>query len=185
MKKNILWEATDHPSLEHCVLNYTTHSIEISSVIIGKSKNNIYRLDYSMTLDKKWELKTATINIDSCKLKKKFMVKRSTNGNWFLNNKIAKRFHNCTEIDISLTPFTNSLPINRIGFIKGQDEKIKVIYFDILEGKVKPVMQRYTRLTSSKYRFQNIPNDFEAVIRIDKNGLVNKYPALFKQIKLQ
>jgi len=138
MKANILWKATDHPSLEHCVLNYSQRSIDISSVIIGKSEKDIYRVDYSITLNKKWELKAATINIESNKLKKKFTVKQSTNGNWLLNNKIAKRFHNCTEIDISLTPFTNSLPINRIGFSKGQDEKIKVIYFDVLWGKVKP-----------------------------------------------
>lgn len=84
---------------------------------------------------------------------------------------------NC--LDIPPTPFTNSLPINRLRVKKGEEHQIRVIYLDLLEKQIKPVRQQYTRLSETAYLYQNVPNDFEAKIEVDEFGLVVDYPLLF------
>jgi hypothetical protein len=54
-----------------------------------------------------------------------------------------------------------------------------VIYCDILKRQIKPVHQKYTCLSNTKYRYENVPNDFEVTIEVDESGLVVDYPSLF------
>jgi hypothetical protein len=80
-----------------------------------------------------------------------------------------------------LTPFTNTLPINRLKLSEKEGEQIMVLYVDVLGRKIMPVRQKYTRLSQNSYKYENVPNDFEAVIAVDELGLVVDYPGLFKR----
>jgi hypothetical protein len=88
--------------------------------------------------------------------------------------------NNIYDIDISLTPSTNTLPINRLQLKDGEQQIIEVIYFDIFDRKIKPVKQVYTRLTSTLYIYENYDKTFKANILIDEQGLVIDYPELFE-----
>lgn len=52
----------------------------------------------------------------------------------------------------------------------------------MLEEIEKTVNQKYKRLSNNKYKYENIPNDFEAVILVDQEGFIIDYPGLFKRI---
>jgi hypothetical protein len=82
-------------------------------------------------------------------------------------------------VDIPLTPFTNTLPINRLNLNQGQAQETHVIYCDLLEHQIKPVRQKYTCLSGTEYHYENVPNDYEVIIQVDESGLVVDYPSLF------
>ena len=63
----------------------------------------------------------------------------------------------------------------------GGSEVIKVIYIDVFEG-IRTVQQKYTRLSASTYKYENVPNDFEAVITMDDAGFILEYPGLFRRV---
>ena len=44
--------------------------------------------------------------------------------------------------------------------------------------------QVYKRISEEKYHYENIPNDFEADITVDENGLVVDYPSLFTRTEI-
>lgn len=107
------------------------------------------------------------------------MFKGDSKGNWIVNGKGDKNFDGCIDIDIPLTPLTNTLPINRLNISPDQEQQIRVIYCDLLQGKFTAVNQKYIRRSDSIYHYQNVPNDFEAEIEVDAHGLVIDYPQLF------
>jgi hypothetical protein len=96
-----------------------------------------------------------------------------------MDGKKADQFSGCTDVDIPLTPFTNTLPINRLKLAEGEEHQIKVIYLDLLEQQISPVKQKYIRLSKTEYHYENVPNDFEAKIDVDELGFVVNYPSLF------
>ena len=71
------------------------------------------------------------------------------------------------------------LPILQIIRDNLSQDQIRVIYIDVLEGEIKPVHQKYSCLSPTEYQYENVPNDFEAVITVDENGFVVDYPSLF------
>lgn len=90
-----------------------------------------------------------------------------------------EQFNGCIDIDMSLTPFTNTLPIRRLQLQHPQTREIQVLYCDLPVQQIKPVRQQYTCVSATEYHYENIPNDFEAAILVTGSGLVVDYPSLF------
>jgi hypothetical protein len=85
-------------------------------------------------------------------------------------------------IDISLSPFTNTLPINCLQLQPKERQVIRVIYFDVLGKEIKAVKQVYTRLSGSEYLYENYDGSFSATIKTNEQGFVTNYPRLFKMM---
>ncbi len=94
-------------------------------------------------------------------------------------------FTGCFEVDISTTPFTNTLPIRRVKLETGESVDISVIYFLVPEMTIQRSAQRYTRLETNLFRFEEkgVFDEFTADLPIDADGLVIDYPELFKRIR--
>ncbi len=88
-------------------------------------------------------------------------------------------------MDISETPFTNSLPIRKLALAPGESAEISVAYFDGTELQPWPEPQRYTCLQkgegSGLYRFLSLDGGFTAELPVDADGLVLDYPGLFNR----
>ncbi|MBC6113012.1 putative glycolipid-binding domain-containing protein [Pedobacter sp. CCM 8938] len=81
--------------------------------------------------------------------------------------------------------FTNTLSIDRLQLGNDEKQQIKVIYLDLLQQEIKSVYQNYTRVSDAECHYENVPNDFEATIRIDEEGFVINYPELFTRTAKQ
>ncbi len=89
-------------------------------------------------------------------------------------------------MDISQTPFTNTLPIRRLGLGPGESAEISVAYVDGTQLQPWPEPQRYTCLEEGGrrgglYRFLSLDGGFTADLPVDADGLVLDYPGLFKR----
>jgi len=177
----IIWKGLLYHSLEYFNLIENEENYVATSKIIGSFDHTAYFVHYQVTIDKNWLVQKFTVEYEING--KKSNVTGLKNGNtWNINDINRPEFSDFKYIDISLTPFTNTLPINNLKLSKGQSSEINVIYINILEDKIKPVKQQYTKIDRSEYLYENIPKDFEARISIDDSGLVTNYPGLFKKI---
>ena len=87
----------------------------------------------------------------------------------------------CLDPDISMTPFTNTLAIRRLGLEIGEAAEIRVAYVLVPELSVRAAPQRYTRLADRLWRFEGLDIDFTADIAVDESGFVVDYPGLFRR----
>jgi uncharacterized protein len=89
----------------------------------------------------------------------------------------------CTDVDIMITPFTNTLPIKRLHLKPAEAREIAVVYIGLPGLVVSKFEQRYTCLSSgedgSVYRYENVKSDFRADLLVDTDGLVVDYPNIF------
>ena len=185
MQVNLLWAGQKYHSLENCILSVSDTGTEVKSVIIGGSENKIYRVEYLIKTNKNWE--TIFFEIKSYLNDKIDCLSFQSDGkgNWTTNGNPIAQFNGCIDLDISLTPFTNTLPINRLKLSENKKHLINVLYIDVLEQQAKPVQQNYTKLSEAEYKYENVPNDFETEITVDKLGLVINYPGLFERIAMR
>lgn len=99
--------------------------------------------------------------------------------NWQATGNVLENIKGCIDVDISVTPFTNTLPINRLELKVGEKSDIQVVYINVIEDEVTTMKQRYYRVSKRVYHYENMPNDFEADIEIDELGFVVAYQPLF------
>jgi uncharacterized protein len=179
MQTNILWTGREYYSLENCLINDLDNGAEITSTIIGSYEGRLYKVEYHIRTNEYWQTVLLELTSQVSNNTQMTTFEGDGKGIWTFNGKEAEQFIGCIDVDIAVTPFTNTLPIRRLQLQQGQSQQIQVIYCDLLNQVIKPVSQNYTRLSNNEYHYENIPNDFEATIQVDESGLVVDYPGLF------
>ena len=181
MQSNILWSGIEYYSLENCIVDSNSGSVSIRSTILGLYLDKLYQVKYKIQLNPFWQTYYCLVEAQFDDEIKSFEFSKNEKEEWSLNGKYQPEFDGCLDVDIPLTPLTNSLPINRLQFKQNQEEKIDVVYIDLLENEIRRVKQKYQRISNEIYKYENIPNDFEAEIKVDNLGFVIDYPQLFKR----
>lgn len=181
MQTTLLWTGREYYSLENCLITTTQAGATIHSAIVGKYHETIYRVDYVIKTNKNWETIFLDLKSRHNDHAQHLHFEGDGYGNWTHNDDSPEQFKGCIDIDIPLTPFTNTLPIKRLGLRPGDARQIQVLYLDILGNQILPVQQKYVCLSDYEYHYENVPNDFEADIMVDAYGFVVDYPALFER----
>jgi hypothetical protein len=179
MPTNLLWTGIEYHSMENCFIDISATGSKTTSTNIGYYDNKIYKVTYRIITNQNWETVFLEINTRLNNENRVVQFEGDGKGNWTNGDLKIDFLTGCIDVDISLTPFTNTLPIRRLNLKENETATINVIYFDILNHQIKPVPQRYTRISSTEYHYQNVVDDFEATIRVDESGLVIDYPSLF------
>jgi uncharacterized protein len=86
------------------------------------------------------------------------------------------------DIDLHITPFTNTLPIRRMQLDPGDSCEISVALIDVDTLGVIPVRQRYEHLAPGLWRKTHVKTGVAFEFRVDEYGLVNDEPNLFRRI---
>jgi hypothetical protein len=181
MIKDILWKGIKYNSLENCIVTIQNDQQKINSTINGDYDKILYKINYEISTTLTWETVYFEINAQLNEQVKNLRLEKAGHGRWLVNGVPAANFKDCIDIDISLTPFTNSLPVNRLDLNIGETKLIHVLYFDVFNWTIQPVQQRYTRVADLTYQYENVPNDFEALVIFDEEGIVVSYPGLFER----
>lgn len=181
MTTELHWRGLENYTTERCIIDADEEDITVMG-IISSNESDALSIVYSIVINTDWEpvLVSLSGNIGEREIDEMYI---RTEGNvWLKNEELAEEFADCTFVDISLTPFTNTLPIRNLNLQAGESKTIKVLYFDVIEGDVKALEQQYTCIDKHHYKFENVPNDFEAVITVDDEGYVMDYPGLFERV---
>lgn len=177
---DMIWESIDEKSLEHLYIKENSNHYKVDSVVINYQHRSPYRLYYELIIDKEWKTKEVFISLFNSN--KEISLHADGQGKWYdLSGNHLAQLDGAIDIDISASPFSNSLPINRLPFKKFSKYEIVVVYFSVPDLSFRPVKQKYTCLDkkSSYQKFQYQCNDFIADIKVDNHGFVIEYPELF------
>lgn len=184
MQKNILWQGVEYHSLEHCIIVETEEGYKVDSTIIGHYEGLIYKTTYKIRIGADWTTRSFELSSLHGNKRWSLMGARRPSGSWAINSELLNSYENCYDIDISLTPFTNTLPINRLQLSPQQTQQVNVLHIDVLSNSHKRAVQQYSCRKPMEYKFENVPNDFEAVLTVDEYGFVEKYPQLFDRLMI-
>lgn len=104
-------------------------------------------------------------------------------GRWGeMNGAHRTELDGCYDIDLTCTPFTNTLPIRRLPLHEGHAAELPVVSIDPETLGVRPDLQRYTRIGSHRWLFEQVETGRSAELEVDEFGLVLDYPALFRRL---
>ncbi|WP_420961356.1 putative glycolipid-binding domain-containing protein [Brucella sp. IR073] len=181
--KTVRWRSTEGEGLEHLVLTPLDGGIHADSVVIGERGGLPYGIRYRIYCDPNWTVRAFTIESMTGQ---HLALMSDGEGHWRTPAGEAQpQFDGCIDIDLSGTPFTNTLPIRRLSLTpQAGTAKLTMLYvpFDSFE----PFRdgQHYTCLEQERlYRYETEDRSFTADLPVDEDGLVLDYPGLFERLK--
>jgi hypothetical protein len=86
------------------------------------------------------------------------------------------------DVDLGMTPATNTLPIRRLGLGVGEASELTAAWIRFPDLEVEPLPQRYTRLGEKEYRYESRDGGFSAELLVDDLGLVAVYSGFWELV---
>lgn len=186
MTTTVCWREWEGEGLEHCAFRLDETGLMLEGVVAG-TQEGLYGAHYLVRTDDAFrvrEMRVAFVGGASL-----YLV-ADGEGNWrdAAGGCPLPELDGCVDVDIRVTPATNTLPIRRLMLDVGESREITVAYVPLPDGKcdLRPrrVTQRYTRLEGlGRYRYEGLDSGFTAEIEVDAAGLVLDYPGVFQRLR--
>jgi hypothetical protein len=168
VKRSYRWATEQGGGLEHVELETGDTGVTAEGVLIGPAGGRLFACSYLVCCDEQWRVRRFDVHVAG---KGRVSLRADGAGNWSdPDGAPLPALQGCMDVDLSGSPFTNTLPIRRIGDA------------DLPKLDVEPVAQAYTRVAPDRVRFESLSRPFAADLDIDDDALVLRYEGLFTRV---
>jgi len=185
VEREVMWAPWEGPGLEHLRLVTSDGGVVANGLVIGLEAGRPFRISYEIRCDGRWRVREVRVATPDSE---RPVIELLANGEGRWNGRGGEplpELDGCIDVDISATPFTNTLPIRRLGLEPGESEELVVTYVRVPELLVGAERQRYgcleAQVDGGLYRLEALPSGFTAELPVDADGLVIDYPGLFRR----
>ncbi|WP_257668530.1 putative glycolipid-binding domain-containing protein [Parapedobacter tibetensis] len=181
-EKKYVWQGLYYNTMEHVSIEHTGSGHTINGIIIGEVQGMAMNIHYKLHATDDWTTQSVAITVDA-ETSFSLAFQKDQHGGWSDGNgNKPLDLAGCIDVDISMTPFTNTLTINRSQLDEGASEETNVVYIDVLKQTCRSVGQRYTRVGQASYKYENLESEFMSVVETDEDGIVINYPGIWRRI---
>jgi hypothetical protein len=186
MDRTVMWMQWNNLGMEQLHLENGNSGNNADGVVVGIKEGRAFRIRYQIDTDSQWrvqQLKIELLNRNS----KKLHLKSDGAGYWQHGDGTPiPELNGCIDLDLSATPFTNTLAIRRLALQPGDVQNLSVVFVAVPEMEVRAVPQRYTCLETNSqggmYKYEGLLRNFSADLLVDRDGLVIEYPNAFRRV---
>ncbi len=182
----VRWQDWEGHGLEHCFCRENAEGLVLEGVVAG-TRLGAYGGHYIVRTDPLFRTREVRVKYVGGP---SLHVESDGEGNWrdMIAPKTLSALDGCLDVDVGITPATNTLPIKRLKLRAEESRGIVVAYVplpDQVKGDFLPLRaeQRYTCLERERrYRYEGLFRAFTAELEIDAAGLVLDYPDTFRRV---
>jgi len=177
--KIVRWRGWDGPGIEHLELRQRAGEVLADSVVICSGQTP-FAVRYRIECDVNWRARRVTVDmIGSGRI---LVLASDGEGRWHRDGLPAPELEGVIDPDLTVTPFTNTLPIRRLRLSAGQSAEITTAFIEFPALTVVSNPQRYTCLEEGRrYLYESRASDFKRDLEIDRDGLVVTYPDFWQR----
>ncbi len=190
--ETMLWRRLDAPGHDACRLAQRPDGWQLDGVAVFQHEGSPATLAYQVRCDGEWRTRSGFVRgwIGLRAIDVQF--EREHLGAWRLNGDViqdrerepgltrAVPLSSCVDLDFGFTPATNLTQLRRVALDVGQAADVPVAWFDVTEGTLSVLLQRYERRGDDTYWYEAPRFEYSALLRVNAAGFVEKYPNLWK-----
>lgn len=177
--RSILWRRLDEPGHDSARVSAGDSGWVLAGTAVFASGDRPCRLDYRIRCEPDWRTRSAVLSgwIGERTIQADISV--DSTRRWNMNGTDRPDLSGCSDLDISITPSTNLLPIRRLCLAIGEEAEITAAWLRVPEFTLEPLAQVYRRVGEDRYRFETDGGRFIRELRVNDAGFVTDYPGLW------
>lgn len=185
--RTLFWAPWSGPGLEHLRLRSADIGYVATGTVLGLADGRPFRLQYKIKCDADWRPRKVLLDCLGPDGGRERLLRATGRGRWKDDRgEILPALDGCHDVDIAVTPLTNTLAIRRLKLRPGQKADLRVLYVSVPDLQIRCVEQRYTcldqRSDGMTVRYEGLFRNFEAELPLDADGLVLDYPETFRRV---
>jgi hypothetical protein len=178
----ILWEFPDLHSVEYFILTAQDGRYVLEGTVILLLSGLPTKIVYRVECDDLWKTRVVDIHQDRVGEVKHLKLSVSDDQIWRSGDRIIPFAAGIFDVDIQVTPATNSLPIRRLALKVGESQAVDALWIVFPDLIPQRLQQIYTRISDRVYHYENPSTGFRAELEVDEFGLVVTYGDFWRRI---
>jgi uncharacterized protein len=174
--RSVLWRGVDPFSAELCHLARGDGTWDLHGVVLADLAAGGTEIRYRLRVDELWRSHRLRIEMTGAYASTLDLV-GDGRGSWSVDGEREPALDGCIDVDVGVSPSTNTLPIRRLAPSIGETVATTVAWVRFPELTVEPDQQSYERLDEHRWIFRS--EGFEAELEVDEDGLVVRYGELW------
>jgi hypothetical protein len=172
--KRVSWRRSDEVEAdEWCTLVVRDAGFSLVGTVIGAQAGVPLRVEYRVFAEPNGPTTAVHVRQWHGFEQRTLTLGRDAKNNWTIDGAKVRPLKGCTDVDLGISPATNTLPIRRLNLGVGQAKQIKAAWVLFPALTVEKATQTYTRIDDFTYRYASA--GFEADLVVDDDGLVAAY----------
>jgi hypothetical protein len=168
-------------STERCRLEMVDGRPRLNGVVLCALDGRPAEVRYVVTVDAQWLTRSCHVVVIGVEGTRRLHLHRDPGGAWSDDGGAEIReLRGCTDVDLGITPATNTLPIRRLGLQPGDTGDIVAAWVRFPGLTVTRATQGYARESERRWRFSS--PGFTAALEVDEHGLVVDYGDLWRSL---
>ena len=172
--RRVAWRRSDDIETdEHCTLTVRDSGLSLVGTVLGAEDGAPVRIEYRVLADAAGVTTATHVRHLRGFETRTLALERDAKGNWTVDGKAVRSLKGCTDVDLGISPSTNTLPIRRLRLMPGKAATIKAAWVRFPDLAVVKASQTYVRVDELTWRYES--GTFEADLTVDEDGLVVVY----------
>jgi hypothetical protein len=192
--RTVLWQRIDSPGSEWCTLEREPEGWRVRGIVLAAVDTVPGLVQYAVVLASDWSTRAVEIVMHSGNASQLRELRLSVDPEqrWQIEREPAPdtsmpqddliALHGLTDVDLGITPATNTLPIRRLDPAIGEAVAVTAAWVRFPELTIEPLPQRYIRLADRRYRYESAGGAFVTEIEVDDLGLVTTYEGGWQRV---
>jgi hypothetical protein len=169
-----LWQRNDRLFLELGILDRVGKEHHLRGTALYRGRSGPTSVTYTVRADEQWRTRTVDLILNEPTGSQTLSLVADGEGQWWRDGSALALPWPCFDIDIAITPSTNTLAIRRLNLDIGQSAVAQVLWVQVPSLAARAVEQTYERVEKNSYRFKGRFGSYK--IDVDDNGVVLDYP---------
>lgn len=175
----VLWRRLDVAGLERSVLWRERDGWALTGTLVVEKP--FVDVRYEVRCDEGWRTRAATARVRADDGQREVELAVDAEGRWQRDGRALELPRGCIDVDVQLTPATNTLPIRRLDLTVGTEAEVTAAWLRFPALDLAPLRQRYARIGPRTYRYES--PGFAAELTVDELGLVTRYGELWERVE--
>lgn len=179
-RRTVYWQRLGTSGSEYCSLSHDTDGWRLDGTVIRIAETLPLLARYTIRCDARWQ--TRTVHIETAMGAKMQMLDVSVDDQqrWWMKGNELIALRGCYDVDLGVTPATNTLPIRRLDIPVGAVAAVTAAWIRFPDLHIEPLPQHYTRLNALRYCYES--GAFTTEITVDEHGLATHYAGGWERV---
>jgi hypothetical protein len=180
VKRVLIWQRLDTVGVEYAEIALDPLRLEGEVVLVEEGK--ACAISYRVECDEEGRTAKAQVNLRCDGSRSALTLVRRADGSWMRKARRVPGIDGLDDIDLSVTPSTNTPPLRRLHLDVGQSAEVTAAWIQVPSLEIAPLLQKYHRVTAATYVYEAAALGFRAELVVDETGIVRSYGGLWKAL---
>jgi hypothetical protein len=177
---SVIWDGGALRLRELAALWQTGSGYALRGSVVGALHDACFSARYDVRCTPEWETTSAWVELirPPVVLVVQLIVREGLR--WSVAGVEREDLQGIRDVDIQFTPVTNTLPIRRTRLNVGEEASVEAAWIQFPDLNVAVLPQTYRRIGDLDFEYRS--GEFQARIRVDDEGLVERYGSFWRRL---